>query len=296
MYRDLEPYLDNIQRSVNSKFENYRQLFESTDDFYDVDNALNNLQKLSFSIKKFKLINDLMLASEGDKHSSGHEELIEALNIIVATYFYKDILSTFDDDYFFIQAGIQFIHRNLRENDSYEPDTNLKREVHLYYLSQLSINLAESFSDISTSYEEIELKKDSQKSYIEEMDEKLSNTMCSIREFSSISSRDDFISQTLIKVKNKHLGWLENSDNNYSVAQLNSDKLKGSISLELKDLALPDLLEVLNMYDNDIYDIIDSHGYMTWNGIKANILSGEKFQQLTTIMIDDFLRIFPEFS
>lgn len=189
-----------------------------------------------------------------------------------------------------------FIHRILREYDACDEHTVMVAQTHLYYLSQLSINLAESFSDISTSYEEIELKKDSQKSYIEEMDENLSNTICSIREFSSISSRDDFISQTLIKVKNKHLGWLENSDSNHSVAQLNSDELKDSISLELKNLALPDLLEVLNMYDNDIYDIIDSHGYMTWNGIKANILSGDKFQQLTTIMIDDFLRIFPEFS
>ncbi len=33
MYRDLEPHLDDIQRSVKSKFENYKQLFESIDGF-----------------------------------------------------------------------------------------------------------------------------------------------------------------------------------------------------------------------------------------------------------------------
>lgn len=296
MYRDLEPYLDDIQRSVNSKFESYRQLFESIDGFSDLHEALRNFKNLNFSVNKLTVISDLLEAFHEDSQSSNHEYLICEFNKVVATYFYKNILFKFDDDYFFIQACIMFIHRILREYDACDEDTVMVAQTHLYYLSQLSINLAESFSDTSTSYDDVELTKDSQKSYIEEMEESLSNTICSIREFSIISSRDNFISQTLMKVKNKHLGWLENSDNNHSVAQLNSDELKDSISLELKDLALPDLLEVLNMHDNDIFDIIDGHGYMTWNGIKANILSGEKFQQLTTIMIDDFLRIFPEFS
>ena len=296
MYRDLEPHLDDIQRSVNSKFENYKQLFESIDGFSNLHEALKNFKNLNFSVNKFTVISDILEALHEDSQSSNHEYLICEFNKIVATYFYKDILFTFDDDYFFIQACIMFIHRILREYDACDEYTVMVAQTHLYYLSQLSINLAESFSDTSTSYDDIELKKDYQKSYIEEMNENLSNTICSIWEFSSISSRDDFISQTLIKIKNKHLDLLENSDNNHSVAQLNPDELKGSISLELKGLALPDLLEVLNIHDNDIYDIIDSHGYMTWNGIKANILSGDKFQQLTTIMIDDFLRIFPEFS
>ena len=212
-------------------------------------------------------------------------------------------------DYFFIQAFFHHIQDALLSYVESNNDDRIATEQ-LRYTARMSISLAEIFSDIRTSYEDIELTKHTQYDQIEELTEGANDFIYSLGELSNLTSKSEYVEALLTKLKDKYLsldaaeegfnslfeylGYLIYVGNDHFLYEMSIDELQNKIVSELSNLTLPDIVFLL---EDDIHSFVDDGdlGFQGWSHLEKFVFSSDEFDRLVRSIKNEFLHMAPEY-
>lgn len=323
-----------IDQTLREKFERYCAMFAF--DFYQIE-----VEQLGSDEHTFLMETRLeeQVTRQGFSDENIHLSLAEALlfskikeiqSIVKARkgniYEYIDLLPEFLEnnellskdinensigryDYFFIQALLSHLETMLvisykRDERNYVADDQLK------YIAQVSIALAENYSNFSVSYKNIELTKDTQYEQIEELTEGANDFIYSLGELSNLTSKSEYIEALLTKLKHRYLGlnsaeegfnsvfeylgYLIYIGNDHFLYETAIDELQNNIVSELSDLTLPDIVFLL---EDDIHSFVDDGDleFQGWSHLEKCIFASDEFYHLVNGIKNDFLDVAPEY-
>lgn len=247
-------------------------------------------------------------------------ELLENSDILDVDVNEKNITQY---NYFFIQAF--FHHMQQMLNISFERDRrNYVAECQLEYIAEMSVSLAERYTDISISYNDIKLEKDKQvdeleNKYLElddkdievkEWTEKVNNLIHTLGKLSKLSSKYTYIEELVARLKNQYLrmsaaedgfknlfeymGYLMYIGNDHFLYEMGMNELENNIISELHELSLPDVVYLLGKSINNCVNITDLD-LEEWEDLSEYIFSSYEFDDLVREIMDGFLRAVPEY-
>lgn len=323
-----------IERSLYERFELYRTMFAF--DFYQIDaeqdngndhaflsetgleeritRQCRNNETPQFSLaetllfSKIKEIQKIVKIQKGsvNEYADQLPEFLENNDLLV-----KDIneYSACSYNYFFIQALLSHLKEMLVI--SYERDEgNYVAKDQIEYIAQVSIALAESYSNFSVSYKDIELTKDSQYDQLENLANEANDFIYSLGEISNLTSKSEYIEALLTKLKHKYLsldaaeeefnslfeylGYLSYVGNDHFLYEMGMNELENEIINQLRVLTLPDIVFLL---EDDIHPFVDDGDleFQGWDHLKKCVFSSEEFDRLVDGIKSDFLNIVPEY-
>ncbi|WP_201568991.1 hypothetical protein [Psychrobacter sp. JCM 18900] len=302
-----------IDKDVMTKFRKYIYLFDcgrygSKLERLD-DGPHIQLSQLEFTVlAKLRDIQCGLLNNENNeewayarllsKILDNDEFLVESIN--------RNYIMEFD--YFFIQAFFHHIQDALLSYVESNNDDRIATEQ-LRYTARMSISLAEIFSDIRTSYEDIELTKHTQYDQIEELTEGANDFIYSLGELSNLTSKSEYVEALLTKLKDKYLsldaaeegfnslfeylGYLIYVGNDHFLYEMSIDELQNKIVSELSNLTLPDIVFLL---EDDIHSFVDDGdlGFQGWSHLEKFVFSSDEFDRLVRSIKNEFLHMAPE--
>lgn len=325
-----------IDQTLREKFERYRVMFAF--DFYQIE-----IEAEQFGRGEHTFLTETRLEEQVTRQGYGdesiHLSLIEALlfskikeiqSVVKAQkggiYEYVDLLPEFLEnynllskdineksagryDYFFIQALLSHLKEMLVI--SYERDEgNYVAKDQIEYIAQVSIVLAERYSDFSVSYKDIELTKDRQYDRLEKLADEANDFIYSLGELSNLTSKSGYIEALLTKLKLKYLsldaaeerfnslfdylGYLSYVGNDHFLYEMAIDELQSNIVSELSDLTLPDIVFLL---EDDIHSFVEDSDleFQGWSHLKKCVYSSDEFDRLVRSIKNEFLRMAPEY-
>lgn len=325
-----------IERTLREKFERYRAMFAF--DFYQIEIEAEQFGRGEHTFLTETRLED-QITEQSYSDESIHLSLAEALlfskikeiqSIVKARkggiYEYIDLLPEFLEnydllskdineksagryDYFFIQALLSHLKEMLVI--SYERDEeNYVAKGQIEYIAQVSIVLAERYSDFSVSYKDIELTKNRQYDRLEKLADEANDFIYDLGELSNLTSKSGYIEALLTKLKHKYLsldaaeegfnslfeylGYLSYVGNDHFLYEMTIDELQSNIVSELSDLTLPDIVFLL---EDDIHSFIDDSDleFQGWSHLKKCVYSSDEFDRLVDRIKSDFLNIVPEY-
>jgi len=305
MFRELH---DHVNNAVADKFEQYIIFFRAV-------SASSGYRYLQAEGSDFKLnSSELTLVFSLQEAFSrvrveGDDYLISEINRLLLELLELNI-SIFKCDYLFVQALIRFLHDVLRSlADTAREDLDLN--IALAGTAQLSLDLAESYEKLGTCYKDVERKEDWFDTYIKERNEKLFDLLSGLSDFATLSSRDDFIEQTVRVITSEYrsvealddeyknlfeyFGILNYHGNDHSMYQTAIDELESRIYRALDDLSSPDLVVAMS---DDIDSVIHEDGSEdidSWDKFRHFITSSDEYYDLVKDIKNDFLRSVPEY-
>ncbi len=325
-----------IDQTLRVRFERYRAMFAF--DFYQIE-----IEAEPFGRGEHTFLTETRLeeqiTEQGYSDENIHLSLAEALlfskikeiqSIVKARkgdiYEYIDLLPEFLEnydllskdineesvgryDYFFIQALLSHLKEMLvisyRRNDG-----NYVAESQIEYIAQVSIVLAERYSNFSVSYKNIELTKHRQYDQLERLTEGANDFIYELGELSNLTSKSEYIEALLTKLKRQHLvmsaaeddfnnlfeylGYLQYVGNDHFLYEMGMNELENEIINQLRALTLPDVVFLL---EDDIHSFVDDSDleFQGWSHLKRCIYSSDEFDHLVEGIKKDFLDIVPEY-
>lgn len=325
---------EKIDRNLCEKFEIYRSMFEF--DFHQIDIEVEQFKNDEYTIFIETRLEEQVISQDYNNINLSLAEVLlfskikEMQRIVKAQkggiYEYIDMLPEFLEnhdllskdinensvskyDYFFIQALLSHLKEMLviayeRNKDNYVADDQLE------YIAQLSITLAERYSNFSVGYKDIELIKDEQYDQIEKLTEGANDFIYTLGELSKLKSTNEYVGGILAKLKNQYIkldapeeefrnlleyiGYLNYMGNDHGLYQMSMDELEEEIVNELYDLTLPDVIFLL---EDEIHDFVDDSDleFQGWTHLKKCIFSSDEFYNLVSSIKSDFLNIVPEY-
>lgn len=325
-----------IERTLREKFERYRAMFAF--DFYQIEIEAEQFGRGEHTFLTETRLED-QITEQSYSDESIHLSLAEALlfskikeiqSIVKARkggiYEYIDLLPEFLEnydllskdineksagryDYFFIQALLSHLKEMLVI--SYERDEeNYVAKGQIEYIAQVSIVLAERYSDFSVSYKDIELTKNRQYDRLEKLADEANDFIYDLGELSNLTSKSGYIEALLTKLKHKYLsldaaeegfnslfeylGYLSYVGNDHFLYEMSMNELENDIISQLRTLTLPDIVLLL---EDDIHEFVDEGDleFQGWDHLKKCIYSSEEFDRLVDGIKSDFLNIVPEY-
>lgn len=325
-----------IDQTLREKFERYRAMFAF--DFYQIEIEAEQFGRGEHTFLTETRLEE-QITGQGYSDENIHLSLAEALlfskvkeiqSIVKARkgdiYEYIDLLPEFLEnnellskdineknvstyDYFFIQALLSHLKKMLVI--SYERNEgNYVAESQIEYIAQVSIVLAESYSDFSVSYKAIELTKDSQYDQLERITEGANDFIYSLGELSNLTSKSEYVEALLTKLKSQYLvmsaaeddfnnlfeylGYLQYIGNDHFLYEMGMNELENEIINQLRALALPDIVFLL---EDDIYPFVDDSDleFQGWSHLRKCIYSSDEFDRLVRSIKNEFLRMAPEY-
>lgn len=325
-----------IDQTLRVRFERYRAMFAF--DFYQIEIEAEQFGRGEHTFLTETRLEE-QITGQGYSDENIHLSLAEVLlfskvkeiqSIVKARqgdiYEYIDLLPEFLEnnellskdineknvstyDYFFIQALLSHLKKMLVI--SYERNEgNYVAESQIEYIAQVSIVLAESYSDFSVSYKAIELTKDSQYEQLERLTEGANDFIYELGELSHLTSKSEYIEALLSELKHKYLsldaaeegfnslfeylGYLIYIGNDHFLYEMSMNELENEIINQLRALTLPDIVFLL---EDDIHTFVDDSDleFQGWSHLKRCIYSSEEFDHLINGIKSDFLYIVPEY-
>lgn len=323
-----------IDQTLHEKFERYCAMF--TFDFYQIEvEQLRNDERAFLMETRLEEQVTRQSCIDENIHLSLAEALLfskikEIQSIVKARkgdiYEYIDLLPEFLEnnelllkdineksigryDYFFIQALLSHLKEMLvisyeRDEDNYVAEDQLK------CIAQVSIALAENYSNFSVSYKNIELTKDSQYDQLESLANEANDFIYSLGELSNLTSKSEYVEALLTKIKHKYvslaaaeerfnslfeyLGYLIYIGNDHFLYEMAIDELQNNIVSELSDLTLPDIVFLL---EDDIHSFVDDGDleFQGWSHLEKCVFASNEFYHLVNGIKNDFLDIAPEY-
>ena len=277
---------------------------------YNNDNIhLSLAETLLFS--KIKEIQAIVKTQKGsvNEYADQLPEFLENNDLLV-----KDIneYSACSYNYLFIQALLSHLKEMLTISFKRDPECQVS-EDQLEYIAQVSIALAESYSSLSVSYKDVELTKDKLCNILESLDEEgdeANQFIYDLGELSNLTSKSEYIEALLTKIKHKYLsldaaeegfdslfeylGYLSYVGNDHFLYEMSINELENEIINQLRALALPDIVFLL---EDDIYSFVDDSDleFQGWSHLRKCIYSSDEFDRLVRSIKNEFLRMAPEY-
>lgn len=327
---------EEVERNLYEKFEIYRSMFEF--DFYQIETEVEQFENGEYTILVETRLEERVINQNYNNKNINlslaeillFSKIKEMQRIVKAQkgsiYEYIDMLPEFLEnynllskeinencvsryDYFFIQALLSHLKEMLvlayKRNK-----TNYVANDQLEYIAEVSIVLAEKYSNFSVSYEDIKLTKHKQYDQIEKLTEGANYFIYTLGELSKLKSTNEYVGGILAKLKNQYIkldapeeefrnlleyiGYLNYMGNDHGLYQMSMDELKEEIVNELYDLTLPDVIFLL---EDEIHDFVDDSDleFQGWTHLKKCIFSSDEFYNLVSSIKSDFLNIVPEY-
>lgn len=297
---------DDIHSEFISVFETglEKRIIES--DLHEGNHQFTLRELLLFS--KLKDIQKVVKENNGDvyQYADTLSEFLENSDVLIDEISENSVA---EYDYLFIQALLHHLEKIL--NISYTRDKrNYVAEDQLKYIAQLSTILAEQYSNMSVSYGDIQLLKDEQYDLLEEISQSKNDFIYSLGELSKLTSREKYIEDFVITIKNQYLkmraaedgfknlfeymGYLMYIGSDHFLYEMGMNELENEIISKLQDLTLPDVVYLLK---DDIYKFVDDSDleFQGWEHLMRCIFSSDEFDNLVREIMDNFLRIVPEY-
>lgn len=325
-----------IDQTLHVRFEKYRAMFAF--DFYQIEIEAERFGRGEHTFLTETRLEE-QITGQGYSDENIHLSLAEALlfskikeiqRVVKAQkggiYEYVDLLPEFLEnydllskdineksacryDYFFIQALLSHLKEMLVI--SYERDKeNYVAESQIEYIAQVSIVLAERYSNFSVSYKNIELTKHRQYDQLERLTEGANDFIYSLGELSNLTSKSEYVEALLSELKQKYLGldaaeegfnslfdylgYLSYIGNDHFLYEMSMNELENEIINQLRALTLPDIVFLL---EDDIHPFVDDSDleFQGWSHLKSCIYSSDEFDHLIDGIKSDFLDIVPEY-
>lgn len=316
MYEGLREFAfmdQQINSDMTERFRKYLDLFESGL-YLDGLERLNDNHNIQLSLIEFTLLSKLRDIQSNFKNGSNESrdypvlvsDFLENDEVFINTINANNIIKY---DYFFIQAFFRHIKDVLLSYGGID-DNNYIAKAQLEHIAQISISLAENYSNLGTSYRYIELTKDRQYYEIEKLTEGANDFIYDLGELSNLTSKSKYIEALLTKLKSQYLvmsaaeddfnnifeylGYLQYIGNDHFLYEMGMNELENEIINQLRALTLPDIVFLL---EDDIYTFVDDSDleFQGWDHLKKCIYSSDEFYKLVSDIKRDFLDIVPEY-